>query len=107
MKTIYMTDAQIDKFARTIEKENPWICKENTIYDAELYGVWKVRIKNMNDAKKAKGYASVLMLSEKERNILKEILWTISVNPLTRGTMHTDIADADIRSVAERLIKSL
>ena len=104
---MYLTDTQMRRFAKSIEKKYPWTCKENTIYKAELEGVWKVRIKDGEDAEGALGYASVLMLSEKEKAVLKEMLWTMSVNPLTRGTMHTEFADSDIQGVAEKLLKSL
>lgn len=102
MKTIYMSDAQMARFAEKIERKYPWVRKDNTIYTAEMEGVWRVRIKSKEEEGMARGFASVLMLSEREKDILKEILWTVKENPLAVG-----YTDSEIKEVCSELLKSM
>ena len=42
--TLYLTDREINKVADYFAKKYPWICRENTIYSAELISIWKVEM---------------------------------------------------------------
>lgn len=48
--TLYLTDSEINKVADYFASKYPWICRENTIYSAELISIWKVEI-GENDAR--------------------------------------------------------
>ena len=42
--TLYLSDSEINKVADYFAKKYPWICRENTIYSAELLSIWKVEM---------------------------------------------------------------
>ena len=42
--TLHVTDEEMANISHYFQTKYPWICKENTIYDADLIPVWKIKI---------------------------------------------------------------
>ena len=43
---VYLNDAQMRKLADMVKEKEPWTCRKNTIYKAELVSRWKVEIRD-------------------------------------------------------------
>lgn len=107
MKTIYLTDAQMRGFSKRAEARYPFIRRDyQAVYSAALEGIWRVDLQNDEDAALARGaYASVLKMSEKETEALREIIWEVRNNPLTSSTIQ--LPWPDLEKFCDKILKTI